>query len=136
MAVAQPNVRSRRRRRWIAVAAVVAILATGAAGYLFFRNRLNPQEQAVAGPETVTVAPRSYRIAVAGPGTLQPARSFEVSAEVGGRIVGLVEVGDRIDEGAALASIEPTAFERALTIDPDHSDARANLVAMTPTPAT
>ncbi len=118
MAVGQTNVANMnarfRRRRWVLATTVVVILAAAGAGYLYLRGQQGAQQEAAAGPETVTVTPRPYRIVVAGPGTLQPARSFEVSADVNGRIVDMVELGDRITEGAEVASFERVAFERAL----------------------
>ena len=116
MAVGQTNVANMnarfRRRRWVLATTVVVILA--AAGALYLRSQQGAQQEAAVGPETVTVTPRPYRILVAGPGTLQPARSFEVSADVNGRIVDMVELGDRITEGAEVATFERVAFERAL----------------------
>ena len=118
MAVGQTNVANlnarSRRRRWVLATTVVVILAAAGAGYLYLRGQQGAQPEAAAGPETVTVTPRPYRILVAGPGTLQPVRSFEVSADVNGRIVDMVELGDRITEGAEVASFERVAFERAL----------------------
>ncbi len=111
--VANMNARPRRRRRVLATT-VVVILAAAGAGYLYLRGQQGAQQEAAAGPETVTVTPRPYRILVAGPGTLQPARSLEVSADVNGRVVDMVELGDRITEGAEVATFEPVAFERAL----------------------
>ena len=113
MAVAQTNAKP-RRRRWLLGLGVVIVVAVIAAGYLYLRARQGSVETVAPGPQTVTVTPRQYRITVAGPGTLQPVRSFDVDAEVDGRIASIVEVGTRVEAGEVVATFDTLTFERAV----------------------
>ncbi|MCA9839928.1 MAG: efflux RND transporter periplasmic adaptor subunit [Trueperaceae bacterium] len=108
--------RSRRkgRRRWLIILTLLA-LATVAAGvwYIYLRDSGEIAVEAT-GPETISVFPQLYRETVSGTGTLEPWRSLDLAFDVSGTIVELVEVGQRVEQGDVIASLNTTSFERSL----------------------
>ncbi|MEM7734776.1 MAG: efflux RND transporter periplasmic adaptor subunit [Deinococcota bacterium] len=106
--------RQKQRRRWLWGVVLLAIVSVAAAIWVFF---LNPDETIstdVAGPQTVAVFPQLYRETVSGTGTLEPARSLELSFDVSGTVINLAEVGQLVTAGEVIAQLDPTSFERSV----------------------
>lgn len=108
--------RGPRRRAWWVAATVLAaggaaavLVATGTVAWPFAAA---PADAAVASTVTVTGAP--YQVSVAGPGTLQAARTLAVTNPTAGTIAKLAKVGQRVSQGDVLAQLDPTPLERAL----------------------
>lgn len=120
---------SSKRRRWVVVA-VVLVVAGGAAAYFYATRAAVPTATAQAGPRTVPIVLAPHDVTVAGPGTLEASTSLNltVAANLSGRIATIAAVGDRVEAGDAVASLDPSAFERALkTAEFDLERAQAQL---------
>ncbi len=87
----------------------------------------NPPEMQRTGPpdgpqtvvETVTVAPRDYRVSVASYGTVQPRTQSRLVAQVGGQIVAIApgfRPGGFFAEGDTLVTIDPRDYEADVKI--------------------
>lgn len=119
MAVDARHAKARRPRRWWWAAGVVALLAAAAALLLVLGRGGASTSSSAAVTTTVRRAP--FQMTVNGPGTLSPIRSVDLNPRVGGTLVAVAGVGDRVEAGGVVARIDPTPFERALT------DARLSL---------
>ncbi len=105
----------RRRARLVVIAVLVAgALVAGllALGVIPWPLRSAPAE--TASVQTMTVTTTSYRVTVAGPGSLEAARTLDVTNETAGTIAKLASVGQRVAKGDVLAQLDPTPHERAL----------------------
>lgn len=74
------------------------------------------EEGSAAAPafQTTEVAPSPFNVTVEAVGLVEPIRSLEVKSLAAGEITALhADVGDRIEEGALLAEIDPRDVENA-----------------------
>jgi len=104
------GLRRRRRRSWLVLASVTLLVA--AAAIVVVRQRSGGT--AATPPVTTTVHLAAYPVTVSGPGTLSPARTMALTPTVGGRVLFVPAVGDRVKQGDVLARLDPTAFQRAV----------------------
>jgi RND family efflux transporter MFP subunit len=100
---------------------ILAVLASLVGGYLWLRPGAEATE---TDPETVRVVRETLDRTVSATGVIRPRVGAEI--DVGSRISGIVrsipvEVGDRVERGDLLATIDPTEFES------DVAQARADL---------
>ncbi|HEX7051604.1 MAG TPA: efflux RND transporter periplasmic adaptor subunit [Longimicrobiales bacterium] len=106
-----------------AVAAVVLATVTGcgASGAA--------EAEAESAPELVTVERRDLDISAEAAGIIEPVRVVEVKSKASGEILDLtVDTGDRVEEGALLATIDPRDVRNALDqAEADLEVARARL---------
>lgn len=96
----------------LAAVAVAVMMATREAPV-----RADGEEVAARLVRTTTVARSSERIDVEATGTVVPARSVSLQSQVSGRVVAThdnLQPGSLVEEGAVLATIEPTDFEAAV----------------------
>lgn len=108
--------------RWIALAAVVAVIAAGGAWFALGRGTTWVVKTAVAQPlTTVSVASSSVLDAS---GYVTARRQATVSAKVTGRVAEVrIEEGQRVEEGEVLARLDPVDAQAQL------SESRAQLEA-------
>jgi HlyD family secretion protein len=97
---------------WILVLLLVAGLAV--AGMWYWRTRATEAAAAPSVPTTATISLEPYRVTVAGPGSLEAARSLAVTSEAAGTVIEIVGVGERVTQGQIVARMDPTPFERAV----------------------
>lgn len=101
---------------------LLVIIIGGAAAYLLATSKPVPQPQAVPEEpapvvEVVDMTPAPRTVEVHSYGTIRPHRQIDLTAEVGGRIVG---VADNFEEGAVFAAgqvllqIDPRNYEVAV----------------------
>lgn len=102
-----------RGRPWIWVA-ILALALVGAGAWWWFGRGAAVSDTVEA--QLIPIAPQTYRVTVAGPGSLEAARKLEVASPLGlsGTIASIVAVGDRVTAGQTLAHLDPTPFERAV----------------------
>lgn len=97
----------RGRRRWIVLGAVVVLLAGTTGAWLLTRSG----ESAAASASTATVSSETVRETTAASGTIEPANTADLDFAVSGTVTAvLVEAGDRVKKGAALARVSDTAL--------------------------
>jgi HlyD family secretion protein len=103
---------SRRPRayRWLAL--VVIVLAAGALSYLIVAHRRASRSPTPASVTTV-VKHASFKVTVAGPGSLLPIRTVSLAPTVAGPILNIASVGDAVSAGQVVARLDPTAYQRA-----------------------
>lgn len=113
-----PNKRTRPNRRVIWILLVALLLVAGAAATIVSLTRAASQAEPAQAERAVSVNREPHRVTVAGPGTLEAGTSIDltVAAGLSGRIAEIAEVGQRVDAGERLASLDPTAFERSLKV--------------------
>jgi len=126
MSEAEPaHKRKRLPRVIVSVIGCVAVLgAAGAASYAIFTTEPVAQREgatrtSAALVEVQTVGRGEHRPVIDVLGEVRPAREVELSAEVGGRIVGVddaFEPGSRVPAGTELIRIDPTDFEQTLVV--------------------
>jgi membrane fusion protein, macrolide-specific efflux system len=101
-AVAPPRVRATRRRRALAILALIAVASGG--GYYWYRAS---HEVGGDRPLVVTVSFGDVENAVASAGTLQPSNTVPVGAQVSGQLQKLyVDIGDQVETGQLLGEID------------------------------
>lgn len=109
-----PSGNTKKSRRWLwRLIALLVILAAAAAAYFLLHHKA-PKAAQGATLRTVTAKSGDFQVTVTGPGSLEPARTLEVTAQVSGTITSIVSVGQRVDKGEVLVKIDPTAFQRAV----------------------
>lgn len=108
--------RGRRRRVWwagaagiAAVGVVAGLVAAGVVAWPFAAS-----SSTAADISTLTITTAQYQVTVAGPGTLEAARTLAVTNATAGTIAKLASVGQRVQKGDVLAQLDPTPFQRAL----------------------
>jgi len=118
------SVLSRKLRLLILIFAVVALAAVGG-GWYYYTQYLPAQRPSAAETiQTARVRRGSLIIAVGGSGTLMPAAEVNLGFSSGGVVSEvLVEVGDWVEKGDVLVTIDPTPLEWAVV------QAEADLVA-------
>src|SRR5690625_3511467 len=104
----------RRGRRWWFLAVTLLIAAVAAYAALNPGGSRGSNAQEGAGPVTQPVDLQPHRVVVAGPGILGAARSVGVTPPpgVGGTVVSIRRVGERVEAGDELARRDPEPFER------------------------
>ncbi|MEJ2358316.1 MAG: efflux RND transporter periplasmic adaptor subunit [Deinococcales bacterium] len=107
----------------------MAAVAAAGGSFVVVRDRAGsaPAQSIV----TATVKRAAFQVKVDGPGSLSPIRSVSLTPPVSGTLIAIASVGDRVVEGASLARLDPTPFQRAvadarLSLD----KARASLAAL------
>jgi membrane fusion protein, multidrug efflux system len=110
-----------RRRRGLLIAASLAILAAGGAGYWYWAQGPNPAHAArpparAAVPVTVaTVARQDMPISLTGLGTVQASFTVGIHSQVDGKLQEvLFTEGQHVKKGDVLAKIDPRLFQAAL----------------------
>ncbi len=101
--------RRSNKRGW--VLGLVALLAVGAGGYLYYTQTAQAA-QAPAAPalQTAKVRTGDLRITATGAGTLTPAAEIDLAFRTGGTLIELpVKVGDTVKAGAVLARLDEAA---------------------------
>ena len=101
--------RRSNKRGW--VLGLVALLAVGAGGYLYYTQTAQAA-QAPAAPalQTAKVRTGDLRITATGAGTLTPAAEIDLAFRTGGTLTDLpVKVGDTVKAGAVLARLDEAA---------------------------
>ena len=95
-------------RRWIAIAIIVAVMAS--TGWWYLRSR-GQEKQSTMLP-TATVERGDLRVTVAATGMLEPLTTVEVKSRTGGEIEKLyVEAGDYLKAGDLIAQLDPTQLQ-------------------------
>lgn len=113
--------------RWLVVAAL--LLATAAVAVALLRSR--HATSAGSADVTATVRLATFQVTVTGPGSLAPARTVALAPSVGGNILDIASVGDRVASGQAVAHLDPTQFQRAFdNADLSLQQARASLASL------
>lgn len=96
------------RRRWWLVGLV--LLALGTAGVVWF-SWLRPDPAPQAQSITQTVSRGTYKSTVSATGTITPVKEADLSFSSSGTVTAvLVDVGDTVKKGDALAKIDDTAL--------------------------
>ena len=99
--------KGQRRSRVVGGVALVLLLAAAAGGWLLARG----SEPAAATTTTVTVSTETVRDTVAVSGTIEPAATADLDFAVSGTVTRvLVEAGDTVKVGDALARVDDTAL--------------------------
>ena len=99
--------KGQRRSRVVGGVALVLLLAAAAGGWLLARGG----EPAAATTTTVTVSTETVRDTVAVSGTIEPAATADLDFAVSGTVTRvLVEAGDTVKVGDALARVDDTAL--------------------------
>jgi HlyD family secretion protein len=106
--------RQKRSRRWLWVVVLLTTVSVAVAIWYFLLNASETISTDVAGPQTVAVFPQLYRETVSGTGTLEPARSLDLSFDASGTVINLAEVGQTVSAGEVIAQLDPTSFERSV----------------------
>lgn len=100
-----PSSLSRVRRRWWVLGLVVVL--AGAGGWL----RFGPEPAAGAESITSTVTRGTYKSTVSATGTITPTREEDLSFTSSGVVTAVaVAVGDKVQKGDVLATIDDTAL--------------------------
>lgn len=118
----RPRLRPRTRRGWI-VAALVTALVLGGGGFAawWFLGRSETPQTVT---RTVTIEPTTLKRTLSAAGTLEPARTADLTFAGSGTVTAVnVAVGDAVTAGEALAAIDPAALQIAL------DSAKADLTA-------
>lgn len=101
-----------RRSRVVTGAVLVLALAASAGGWFWFR----PEAEAVVASTTQTVSTSTLKETVTASGTLRAARSEDLSFSVSGTVRAvLVDEGDQVKKGAALARVDSSSLVAART---------------------
>lgn len=98
------------RRRWRTLLVALAALVVAGGGYAYYAR--TQQAQAAAEPElqTSTVRRGSILISATGSGTLVAARTVDLGFRTSGEVTQvLVNVGDQVEEGQLLATVDDSA---------------------------
>ncbi len=113
--MSQVTRRPRRRKIWIAGALLVGALLI-ILGFSFVRNRLtNAQQQASSG-DIVTAFIGDLASTASATGVVAPNREADLALGISGRVEEvLVQVGDEVQAGDVLVTLERGALERNVT---------------------
>ena len=100
----------------VIIIALIVVAVVGAAWWLRGRRRQKPGAEEI---ETVEVERGTVALTVSSDGVLQPLTTVAVKSYAGGTVEVLsVDVGDEVQEGDLIASIDPTdsrtAYDQAL----------------------
>ena len=115
-----PVVRRRLRRRGVLLLVGALALVLGGAAYGGWALFLRPTTTATTQYRTQTVSRETLRSTVSATGTLNPARSSELSFGSSGEVSSVeVDVGDKVSKGDVLARID----DAELQIDADAAEA-------------
>ncbi|MBE3590693.1 MAG: efflux RND transporter periplasmic adaptor subunit [Firmicutes bacterium] len=97
--------RSRPKTRWWLAALLAAVLAVG--GYAYARQQAARTAAAAVSPYATAVARLGdIDVQVTATGTVQAAESFDVRAQVGGRVAQVPSVGQAVKKGDTLVVLE------------------------------
>lgn len=95
---------------WIRFASMVALVAAAACGATDAQPPDNADMDAVA-----VVDRRDLEITAEAPGSVEPIRVIQVKSKASGEVLALhAEIGDRVEQGALLAEIDPRDVRNAL----------------------
>ncbi|NTV62861.1 MAG: HlyD family efflux transporter periplasmic adaptor subunit [Oscillochloris sp.] len=102
------------RRRFSPWVVLPLALILAAAGFLAWRT-FGSRSAAATTVSTATVATSDLSVSVSGSGTVQPVQTRALSFSVSGTLTDvLVNVGDTVTEGQALATVDPQDLQMAL----------------------
>lgn len=102
--------KTNKRRKWLLILLVAAVLAIAAA--IYFKNKSAPKGEEV---ETAMTELRTIRETVSASGRIYPETEVIISSDVSGEIVELfVEEGDSVVLGQTLLRIDPEVFQSAV----------------------
>jgi HlyD family secretion protein len=102
-----------KRKTWITVLVVIALLAAGAYG--FTRWRASKQASTTA-PQTSTVQRGDLQAIVSSSGTIRSAQSQDLTFGTSGTVSEvLVEIGDEVKEGQPLAQLDTATLQASVT---------------------
>lgn len=101
-----------KRKRWLV--AIVVLLGISIGGYFFLSSK-KVQKPAVASVETYTVTRGDLLVSVSGSGVLEAKDTVDVTSEIGGTVIWVVEEGSKVKKGDILCKIDPQDYELALT---------------------
>lgn len=100
------RLRSVRRRWW--VASLVAVVAAVAGGWTWMAQGDEPAAQRI----TATVARGTYKTTVSATGTITPKRQADLTFSSSGTVTRVaVDVGDKVQKGDVLATIDTTSLQ-------------------------
>lgn len=103
----------KKRVLWIII--IILLIAAGAAGFTWWRERQTAQAQ-VEVLRTTEVVRDSLNLTRAASGNVSASRTVDLSFETAGIVADVaVEVGDRVEAGQVLASLDDDAQEDAIT---------------------
>jgi HlyD family secretion protein len=99
-----------KRVALVVVVVLVAVAAAGAGGWYYYSQKVKAQTASSEGTvQTATVRRGNLVVATSGSGTLVPNEQLDVSFSSGGRLKEvLVQVGDKVQPGDALARLDDT----------------------------
>lgn len=102
-----------KRRTWISLIAVIA-LAVG--GYFGYSRWQSARSTSTTAPQTATVTRGDLQAVVSSSGTVRSAQSLSLTFGISGTVREvLVEVGDEVKEGQALATLDTATLEASVT---------------------
>ncbi len=99
-------------RKWIAVGVGVVLLGALALWFFLGRGAKAPPTSALS---TATADRRDLEVTAEAAGLVEPVRVVEVKSKASGEVLRvLVETGDRVEQGALLAEIDPRDVQSSL----------------------
>lgn len=100
------ELRATRRRRWIRIGAILAVLGGGAFAFVEYRKRTSPPPEPRFTGAAVEI--RDIVEKVQSTGVVEPLRKLEVGTQVSGRVALVhVDFNDTVKQGDVLAEIDP-----------------------------
>jgi multidrug efflux pump subunit AcrA (membrane-fusion protein) len=104
------------RRRWRRILIVVAVVIIAGGGYAYYLRAQQAQTAAEPELQTTTVRTGSIVISATGSGTLIAAKTADIGFGTSGQVSQiLVEVGDHVEEGQLLATVDDTTAKLEVT---------------------
>ncbi len=104
-----------KRKRWIWIGVVVAMIVVSVGGYVVYRRVSAAQVAQQPTIQTATVSRGDIVLSALGSGVLLPEREIDLTFGVDGRVVEvLVAVGDEVHQGDVLARLDTMNLERAV----------------------
>ncbi|MDF1489224.1 efflux RND transporter periplasmic adaptor subunit [Tessaracoccus caeni] len=104
-----------RKGKTIAVALLAVVLAGAGTGTWYLLSR--PTDDApTAMTQTITVSPTTLKSTVSATGTLEPAQRADLSFDASSTVTAVeVSVGDTVEEGDVIATIDDASLQAAVT---------------------
>ena len=107
--------KTRRPRKWALLAALAIVLAAGGGtGYYFWKKQATPVAAKSSAVQTATVTRGSIKLFASGTGALVAPAQATFGFKASGQVAKLsVKVGDVVDAGQLLASLDDTSAQLA-----------------------
>lgn len=102
-----------RARGFLITGAMLLALGAGG-GWYWYQQKNTTSQTAAVTVQTSQVMSQDFRITVEGPGSLAANNTYAVKSNVSGTIQQLKKVGDRVQKGDLIATIDPTDHQQAL----------------------